>query len=360
MAKEDREERSKLEVQLKEMTDKVKPLEKELEVSKKSLERAEKGSEKLNEQIDKLEKNLAELKKTESENKFLKQELERKSQSLNDIQKDQEAFRELKKANDALKVVCLEQQDQGIEYENIVTKLQANLETLTKAKEKFEKEAAKLSQASSELRIEKNELKSKLIFTETQLREFREKHADVEHLYKEEEKSWNDQMSKMSNVKNEQSEALAKVKTQLSVLAKNYEILSDDSAELRDQNLQLKEEMSQYITNIQSLKESNFKLHQVMEETMAKIERRNMEIANLSEKYERVKEDKEKRDNENSIHIDQLKKLIDHLRAKIAELESGVKKSSKKRPLQLSEPTLSDDYFKTRTPLKSPPKKVFK
>jgi chromosome segregation ATPase len=352
MAKEEKEEKDKIEAQLKEMTDKLKPLENEVENLGKNLERAQQKIKDFEENEEKLKKTISELRSKEAESKSLQSEKDRLAKRVEKLEEEIKSNQDLKEAYEKLKGICLEQEDQSNEYESVLSKLEAKLEQVTKAKERFEKEVSELSQTGSTLRIERNELKSKLIFTETQLKEVREKHNDIESLYKKEEETWREKIAKMSSSKNEQSDALVKMKSQLSLLAQNYERASDESTALREQNLQLKEDLSEHITSIQSLKESNFKLHQVIEEAMGKIERRNVELANCKESLEMLKEDKDRKDNENHVHIEQLKKLIEHLREKNAILEGNTKgKNSKKRP---AEPYLTDEFHKLRTPSRNP------
>jgi chromosome segregation ATPase len=92
-----------------------------------------------------------------------------------------------------------------------------------------------------------------------------------------------------------------------------------------------------------------------MEEMLAKIERRNTEIVSLRDRLAGLSEDKERRDNENGIHIEQLKKLIEHLRAKNDGLEAQLYKGGKGKKRAAEEIRAPP-----RTPLRSPPRKHFK
>ena len=61
------------------------------------------------------------------------------------------------------------------------------------------------------------------------------------------------------------------LKNQMSAMAVNYDLISKESAALKEENHTLKEEGALMVTNIHSLKESNLKLHEVMEEMLDKI-----------------------------------------------------------------------------------------
>ena len=97
-----------------------------------------------------------------------------------------------------------------------------------------------------------------------------------------------------------------------------------------------------------------------MEEMLAKIERRNTEIKSLKDKLSNLSEEKNKKDNENTIHIDQLKKLIEHLRSKNDNLEFQLKGGKgKKRPAELSDEFHAMRTPSKKTPLKTSPRKAF-
>ena len=68
-----------------------------------------------------------------------------------------------------------------------------------------------------------------------------------------------------------------------------------------------------HCSDYRSLKESNLKLHSVMEEMLTKIESKNGELASLRDKLESAAADLEKREMESGTQIGQLKKLVDHL-----------------------------------------------
>ena len=86
------------------------------------------------------------------------------------------------------------------------------------------------------------------------------------------------------------------------------------------------------------MKESNLKLHAVMEEMLAKIESKNGELASLRDKLESAAADLEKREMESGTQIGQLKKLVDHLQSKVDS--STEKKHHGKGGKQHSQPQL--------------------
>ena len=60
--------------------------------------------------------------------------------------------------------------------------------------------------------MERNELKSSLIYAETQLREVKAKHDDVEQLFRREEDEWTRRIDRANSAKLEQTESLEQVR----------------------------------------------------------------------------------------------------------------------------------------------------
>jgi len=353
MMKDDKVERQNMEKELNEAKEKVKKAEEEVEKAMSAKERAEMRLPALESEVKSLKEQLKASASAENDAREAKFKLESVEARLKVAEADREKTSDLKQSNKELKAACMELQDQQEKYESMLERLEKNLEAATSGKEKLHAEAAELSRSVSELRVERNELKSKLIFAETQLKESRAKQEDVEALYKQEEAAWSQRLTQSAGAKEEQGAALRKVKEQLEMLASSHERANLELAALREQNLELSEEAAEQRTSAHSLKESNLKLNAVMEEMLGKIERRNNEISSLRERLAALAEDKDKRENENGVHIEQLKKLIEHLRGKNDALEAQLFKSGKgkKRPAEtLLQP-------EPRTPLRSSPKR---
>ena len=181
--------------------------------------------------------------------------------------------------------------------------------------------------------MERNELKSRLIQAESRLREASAKHDEFEALYRGEERSLSERLSKANHAKESQAAALESLKEQLSALARNFEHASGESTVLKEENRRLKEEASQLATSVYSLKESNLKLHAVIEETMEKIGRRNQEIKRLEEQHGALAAEKERKEAETNIQVNQLRKLVDHLKSKNDALLIGPKAAKGRKRL---------------------------
>ncbi len=391
MSRDEREERQKLEKEAKDAKDRAKGAE---EAAKKGKEEAEKAAKKipaLESETESLKKTVASLKVKEEEGKDAARRLERVEKQLEQAKAEAKNTSCLSEMNAKLKVTCLELQDQCTDYESVLEKLESALKSEKSARQRFEGDSTEQAKAASELRIERNELKSRLIFAETQAKEARAKHEDVEAAFHREEEEWSQRLSKVAGTREEQEAALRKMRDQMDYLARESARTGEEATALREQNLQLKEESSELITSTRSLKESNLRLNAVVEESLRKIERRNGELVRARDELAAIRDDKERRDNENAVHIEQLKKLIEHLRGKndALEMQLAGKKSGKKRPAETGQlPAPGDVLLRTpgrgggggggggavsrsrspaktprgasRSPLKSPPRKAFK
>ena len=69
--------------------------------------------------------------------------------------------------------------------------------------------------------MERNELKSSLIYAETQLREVKAKHDDVEQLFRREEDEWTRRIDRANSAKLEQTESLEQVRFTFLALWRN-------------------------------------------------------------------------------------------------------------------------------------------
>ena len=76
------------------------------------------------------------------------------------------------------------------------------------------------------MRVERNELKSSAIYAETQLREMKAKHDDVEQLFRREEDEWTRRIDKANSAKSEQSESLDQVRVKNFLFARKPELLT--------------------------------------------------------------------------------------------------------------------------------------
>ena len=74
---------------------------------------------------------------------------------------------------------------QVADYDRLTEKLEKSIGEARSASDAARKEASDNAEAMAALKVERNELKSSLIYAETQLREVKAKHDDVEQLFRE-------------------------------------------------------------------------------------------------------------------------------------------------------------------------------
>jgi chromosome segregation ATPase len=336
MLKEEKEAKEKIEKDLTVVRDQLTKVENEVGGAKIAKEVAEKKLTRIENESASLRKKASLLRVKEDECRGMKHDLERTQRELKAAKEKASDHKEIESTCAALKAACLELEDQNAEYETVVDRLSVSIDRLREDNEKMRMEIRDHGASVSSLRIEKNELKSRLIQTESTLKEVSAKHDDVEAMFRREEVNWSQRLVKVSSAKDSQDLSLDSLKEQLSSFARNYEFVSEEATALKEQNRRLKEETSELTTNVFSLKESNLKLHQVIEETMEKIARRSRDIQKLEESLNSVNSvnsEKEKKEAETNVQINQLRKLVDHLKSKNDVLMIGPKAAKGRKRL---------------------------
>ena len=197
-----------------------------------------------------LERDAKELRAREVADRDLEFELEQVRKKLEKAEEVKDDHYRLKQNYETLKHTCLELQDQVADYDRLTEKLEKSIVEARSASDAAKKEASENAEMLAKLKVERNELKSSVIYAETQLREMKAKHDDVEQLFRREEDEWTRRIDRANTTKLEQSESLEQVRSQMAALAKNYDIVSAESKGLKEQNFRLKEETSAMTTNI--------------------------------------------------------------------------------------------------------------
>ena len=187
MIKEERDAKDKLADELKVTKEKLA----EIEGKADQIEEANKFNEVMKEKLRLMESNLEELRSVRDQSQEYKTQLDFALKKLERAKDTAEDASRTKVNYETMKHTCLELQDQVTEYETLVSKLEKAAVLNKESQEKMTKEIDTLSETVSKLRVEKNEIKSSLIYAETQLKEVKAKHEDVEMLYKREEETWN-------------------------------------------------------------------------------------------------------------------------------------------------------------------------
>ena len=132
-----------------------------------------------------LEKDAKGLRAREVADRDLEFELEQVRKKLEKAEEVKDDHYRLKQNYETLKHTCLELQDQVADYDRLTEKLEKSIGEARSASDAARKEASENAEAMAALKVERNELKSSLIYAETQLREVKAKHDDVEQLFRE-------------------------------------------------------------------------------------------------------------------------------------------------------------------------------
>merc|ERR1719431_304651 len=183
---------------------------------------------------------------------------------------------------------------------------------------------AKMETLQDDLRkakIATNEEKSAKLFTEQKLKVNESRLDDAEketvknkEFYEKNLKEYKDLCSKLSDTLEELTGKNVKMESQINQTHKL-------KSHLQLENEHLKEELTDKITQLQSHKESNFKLTQGMEEAINKIESKNKQIDDLNLKIETDSRLMSEQVTKHEGTIAQQIKLVDFLQVKVEELE---------------------------------------
>ncbi|KAB7502719.1 Citron Rho-interacting kinase [Armadillidium nasatum] len=302
--------------EIKRLLRKIEESEKDKEETKTTVEELKRKVFSCQSESDKMKR-----KGFENELKLLEKEIEVERGRNHDKESTQNALikeLETKLANantviDSLKEVCSEQDDQLSALE----KFEEKLSLLSNEKQSLSSEIKKLQ---SELKMSKssvNEEKSLRIFQEKRVKDLESKLVSNEQEMDEQKSNFEEELKivkEENNVLNTLVSDLEKEKEELYSKGRSFELTQLES---NNQIELLKEEISGHIQYIHSLKDSNFKLTEGLEEAITKGETYKKRIDELEKHlrdYKVIYGDKELKLNST---ISQQTKLIDFLQAKV-------------------------------------------
>merc|ERR1719317_625075 len=267
--------------------------EKEVTEMKTTVENLEKAAEEVKKKEEKMSTMAADLKKLKDEksevvieNRRLKTDasthqtaMEKLAKKISKLEDERKEVASVKVNNEALQEVAGELEKQVMDFERINEKLEAKIESLQTEKRDFEGKLDAEKEETRKAKIGVNEEKSLRIHLESQLKTVKRKVEEAEETRETEKEG--------SERRLEEYKALCKK------LSSTLEDLTNDNASkeqfgimnerlknnLELENKQLKEELSERITQLSSHKESNFKLTQGIEEAIDKIFGNNKENA---------------------------------------------------------------------------------
>ncbi|GJQ75197.1 hypothetical protein Trydic_g9799 [Trypoxylus dichotomus] len=269
----------------------------------------------------------------EASNKKLISQFERimkeKANLLNEIENYKKEQHASELNRNALREACTVLEDQLVEFEQLHKESENVRNALTSEIEKLKSDLAAERTNVIEARKLTNEEKSFKLLAETKCKKLTE---DIEHL-QEENSSYKDQCQEFKSYSSNLSEELNSAEHKITDLKIEIKNLTRQNENCLSENMVLKEENSVQLTHLNSVKESNYKLGQDLNEIKGLNTALFEQIAQLNnmllEKDMYLKE----RELKTESTIQQQTKLIDFLQSKL-QMEENKKKK-----------TLSDKLF---------------
>jgi chromosome segregation ATPase len=206
-------------------------------------------------------------------------------------------------------------ESQVVEYEKINASIQAEKSSLSENTEKLIGDLCKAKEEIQESKKLANEEKSLKLLAETKVKRLTE---DVECLQNECQ-SYKDQCLKYKEFSNNLTEELTLCEEKVSdleVTVKSYERQIGDWV---SENNVLKEEVSQYLTQIGGMKEAHYKLKQQLEELKSAKAALSQRVDELTAELHVKSNYYDEREVKHGSIIKQQTKLIDYLQVKVSK-----------------------------------------
>ena len=327
-----REKIQEMEKEKSDLESEVKKLSSAAESKASALDNMKTKEEKFTKQVDDLRKLREEKSEMSSEIRKLKTDAsvaEAKTENLkkkiDSLEKENKKVQSLEVNNKALMELSKELDMQVTNFESIKDKLEVKIQKIDEERRELVSKLDKEKEETRKAKIAVNEEKSMKLLQESKIKDFKRRLGESE--------------KELETAKTSHEKHLNEYKDLCKKLSDTLEDLTKDNANkdqfgkvneraknvLDVENKQLKEELTDKITQLHSHKESNFKLSQGIEEAIEKIKVKNQELEDLKmmmESDSRITQEK-------SLRLEatqaQQTKLIDFLQTKVANLEGRKK-----------------------------------
>ncbi|GFQ97107.1 hypothetical protein TNCT_612931, partial [Trichonephila clavata] len=326
-------EKAKLEERIKAMKDtweNSKDVNQKFAKTQGQYEEISKQNENLSKECEEKERRIVELLQ---ENKVLK----------NDLLTKQKECTKYKQLSSVLKSTCAEMEEDLKDFEIIVESRENSISELNDKITKLETESRRLKE---ELKNRNNGAQKEERQKEELLKHVNELTAELDnqnYLHEAEIQNLQDNISHYKKVVTELEGQIAEFQREFSMQDKDARGYSERIMTLESQLCEIKEEAARHITQISSLKTSNLKLTQALDEAL---ENQKENQKNIEDLYNELESEKAKHLNEKvklQETISQQIKLIDFLQSKAENMEK------KKRP------NISRLFGKKDNPVQAPP-----
>ncbi|GFW95533.1 hypothetical protein TNCV_1722332 [Trichonephila clavipes] len=293
------------------------------------------------EEISKQNENLA--KECEEKEKKIVELLQENKVVKNDLLTKQKECTKYKQLSSVLKSTCAEMEEDLKDFEIIVESRENSISELNDKISKLETEARRLKE---ELKNKNNGAQKEERQKEELLKHVNELTAELDnqnYLHEAEIQNLQDNISHYKKVVAELEDQIAEFQREFSMQDKDAKGYSERIMTLESQLCEIKEEAARHITQISSLKTSNLKLTQALDEAL---DNQKENQKNIEDLYNELESEKAKHLNEKvklQETVSQQTKLIDFLQSKAENMEK------KKRP------NISRLFGKKDNPIQAPP-----
>ena len=318
-------EKSKLEAEIQKLKSEVESFTADKESMNLKEEKFKKQNEDLRKIKDEKSEMSIEMRKLKTDSSVVEARIESYKKKIDLLEKENEKCESLKINNEALLALSKELDDQVTDFESIKDKLENKIQKIEEEKRDLDSRLDKEKEETRKAKVAVNEEKSNKILSESKIKELKSRLEEAEKQHDEATKSHDKHLGEYKGLCKKLSDTLEDL-TKDNANKEQFGKLNERAKSLLEvENKQLKEELTEKITQLHSHKESNFKLNQVVEEAIEKIKVKNEALEELQ--TERETESRMAR--EKGLRMEstqaQQSKLIDFLQTKVANLEGRKK-----------------------------------
>ncbi|QQP38217.1 Citron Rho-interacting kinase, partial [Caligus rogercresseyi] len=315
--RDERDSARKLQEKLLDVKAREESLASEVESLKRSLCSAQEDKEAMSKLKDELASKSSELKILGFKLSNAEFESERSGSRLEKAEKEVIKYRESQTQLNIYKAACLELENQAKEFETVIEKLEEKNEKLSGELSQSKASSQESEAKGTALKIEINDLKSKLIFAQSQLKESQSKVGEMEGIYKAEEGKLRERLEDLTKSRDAHLGTINDLRLQMEDLLGKFSTLSGEDSTQKVALKDLKESYSSLLTRYHELLEGSNSLTSQNEELRIRLARSEDDIAEGKDELSKVVRSHATVQHELLTKINQLEKLIDYLQSKL-------------------------------------------
>ncbi|XP_035230505.1 citron Rho-interacting kinase-like, partial [Stegodyphus dumicola] len=223
--------------------------------------------------------------------------------------------------NDTLKSTCIEMEEQLKDFEIIVEARRETIAELTKNKGNLEKEIRNLKESLKQAKSSFSEEEKSRDELLTHIKELTSEMESQNALHEAELQTLQDHLQHYKKVASELAEESAQIQKEMSLQNQDAKKYTEKILALETQLYEIKEEAARHITQISSLKASNLKLTQAINDALENQHKAQSNIEDLCNELESEKVNHAHEKVKLKETISQQAKLIDFLQSKTENME---------------------------------------